>query len=146
MAEAEIPGSRVRASTGHGSLTVDELASIQPGMSRLMDEMSRRYWALFYAAKAGNWDLARYMEREAEKILKAAGVVRPTYRDDLEAFARDAFGPIARAIESKDWDAFESAYRHGIAESDRYHEKYKKGFIRFRLPDAPPEWLDLEPR
>jgi len=146
MEDSEIPGSRVRASTGHGTLTVDELASIQPGMSRLMDELGRRYWALFYAAKAGNWELARYLERESEKILKAAGLVRPKYREDLQAFLRDVFEPIDRSIESKDWSSFESAYRHGIDESNRYHEKYKKGFIRFRLPDRPPEWLDFGPR
>src|SRR5438876_267170 len=37
-----IPGSRVRATTKHGTLTVDELAAMQPGMARLMDELSRR--------------------------------------------------------------------------------------------------------
>src|SRR2546430_6336145 len=46
-----IPGSRVRAATKHGTLTVDELAAMQPGMARLMDELSRRYWVLYYAAK-----------------------------------------------------------------------------------------------
>ncbi len=146
MEGPEIPGSRVRATTSHGTLTVDELAAIQPGMARFMDELGRRYWTLFYAAKARNWDLARYMERESEKILKAASTIRPTYREDLHAFLREAFEPIARAIDAKDWLAFETAYRHGIDESDRYHEKYKKGFIRFRLPDHPPEWLDFDLR
>lgn len=146
MEGPDIPGSRVRATTTHGSLTVDELAEIQPGMARFMDELSRRYWSLYYAAKAGNWELARYMERESEKILKAAAFVRPKYREDLQEFAREGLGPIARAIESRDWPTFQAAYRRGIEESDRYHEKYKKGFVRFRLPDHPPEWLDLEPR
>src|SRR3990170_1917455 len=106
MEDSEIPGSRGRASTGHGTLTVDELASIQPGMSRLMDELGRRYWALFYAAKAGNWELARYLERESEKILKAAAVVRLKYRDDLDVFSRDCMEPVGRAIEGRDWPAF----------------------------------------
>ena len=34
--EDTIPGSRVRATTKHGPLTVDEIAEMQPGMSRLM--------------------------------------------------------------------------------------------------------------
>jgi len=146
MEGPEISGSRVRATTSHGTLSVDEIAAIQPGMARFMDELSRRYWALYYAAKAGNWDLARYMVKESEKILKAAGLVRPKYREDIHLFTHDGLGPIARAIEAKDWPAFEAAYRRGIEESDRFHEKYKKGFIRFRLPDHPPEWLDVEPR
>jgi len=141
-----IPGSRVRAATKHGTLTVDELAAMQPGMARLMDELSRRYWVLYYAAKAGNWELAGYMERESEKILQTASVARPKYREDIAAFLRNRFGPVASAIESKDWRAFDAAYRHGIEDSNMYHDKYNKRFIRFRLPDHPPEWFDLEPR
>lgn len=146
MDVASIPGSRVRAATKHGTLTLDEIAEMQPGMARLMDELSRRYWVLYYAAKAGNWELARYMEKESEKILHTASVVRPKYREDLTTFVRERFGPIAAAIERKDWDAFEAAYRRGIEDSDMYHDKYNKRFIRFRLPDHPPQWFDLPPR
>jgi len=146
MDEAPIPGSRVRAATKHGTLTLDEIAETQPGMARLMDELGRRYWTLYYAAQAGNWALARYMERESEKLLRTIAVVRPKYAEDLAAFAKDFLEPIARAVESKDWPAFDRAYRHGIEASNAYHEKYRKGFIRFRLPDRPPGWFDLEPR
>jgi hypothetical protein len=146
MDGAPIPGDRVRATTKHGTLTFDEVAAMQPGMARLMDELSRRYWVLYYAAKAGNWDLARYMEKESEKILRTASVARPKYRDDIEAFVRDRLEPLSAAIDRKDWTAFEVAYRSGMADSDRYHDKYNKRFIRFRLPDYPPEWFDLEPR
>ena len=146
MDDAPIPGDRVRASTKHGTLTVDEIAAMQPGMARLMEEVSRRYWVLYYAAKAGNWDLARYMEKEAEKILKTASVVRPKYREDIAAFLRDRLGPIVTAIDRKDWTGFDAAYRRGIEDSNMYHDKYNKRFIRFRLPDHPPEWFDLAPR
>jgi len=146
MDEAPIPGSRVRATTKHGALTVDEMAEALPGGARIMDELSRRTWTLYYAAKAGNWDLARYMERESEKLLRAMGAVRPKYRVDLEAFSREYLGPIARAIEARDLARFEEAYRAAIRASDTYHDKYNKGFIRFRLPDHAPEWFDLEPR
>lgn len=146
MAEAAIPGARVRATTTHGTLTVDDLAAIQPGMARLMDELSRRYWALYYAAKAGNWELARYMAKEGEKILRTAALVRPKYAEDLAAFTKEILGPILRAIEARDSDDFERSYRRGIEASDTYHDKYNKGFVRFRLPDRPPDWLDLAPR
>jgi len=144
--DAPIPGSRVRAATKHGTLTVDALADLQPGMARLMDELSRRYWALYYAAKAGNWPLAAYMVRESEKLLEVAATVRPKYAADLAAFRTDVFEPLERAVASRDVERFETVYRSGIAESDRYHVKYAKGFIRFRLPDRPPDWLDVEPR
>lgn len=144
--EETIPGSRVRATTKHGPLTVDEIAEMQPGMSRLMDELAHRFWVLYYAAKAGNWELARYMERESEKLLAIMGRVRPKYTADLDAFVKEDLGPLAAAIARKDGAAFEAAYRGAVAASDVYHEKYNKGFLRFRLPDHPPEWFDLAPR
>ena len=144
--EEPIPGLRVLATTKHGSLTVDEIAEMQPGMSRLMDELSHRFWVLYYAAKAGNWDAARYMERESEKLLTIMGRARPKYAADLDAFAKGELARIAAAIAGKDWAAFEDAYRGAVHASDVYHEKYNKGFLRFRLPDHPPEWFDLTPR
>src|SRR5216117_220193 len=110
MDDVVVPGARVRATTKHGALTVDQIAAMQPGMARLMDELSRRYWTLFYAAKARNWALASYMAKESQKILKTASVARPKYADDIAVFVRDTFGSITAAIESKDWPAFEKAY------------------------------------
>jgi hypothetical protein len=146
MDDAPIPGARVRGATKHGSLTVDEIAEIQPGMARLMDEVGRRVWVLYYAAKAGNWALARYMEREMEKVLMIAATVRPKYAEDLEAFRREHLPRIDAAIEAREWTAFDAAYRAAVDASNGYHEKYAKGFIRFRVPDRPPDWLDVAPR
>src|SRR5512136_799148 len=110
MSEDVIPGSRVRAATKHGPLTVDEIGEALPGGARLMDEIAQRYWVLYYAAKAGNWELARYMEKESEKILGMLAKVRPKYALDLEVFIREDLGPLARAIEARDWLGFEAAY------------------------------------
>lgn len=146
MPEGTISGSRVRADTKHGPLTVDELAGMMPGASRLMDELAHRYWVLYYAAKAGNWDLAGYMERESEKLLAVMAKVRPKYAADLAVFVDEQLGPIAAAIEAKDWAMFDAAYQSSVDASDDYHAKYNKGFLRFRLPNHPPEWFDLTPR
>src|SRR2546426_10860132 len=98
MDEGPIPGARVRATTKHGGLTVAEIAAMQPGMARLMDELSRRHWTLFYAAQARNLALAHYMAKEAQKILTTASVARPKYSDAIPAFVRDTFGSITAAI------------------------------------------------
>ena len=145
MPEDAVPGSRVKATTKHGALTVDEIALMLPGMSRLMDELAHRTWVLYYAAKGGNWDLAGYMLHESEKLLETMALARPKYREDLGAFTKDHVNGIAQAVEARDWPAFDAAYRAAIQASDVYHEKYKKGFIRFRIPDHPPEWFDLGP-
>ena len=135
MPEDTIPGARVRATTKHGELSVDEIAEMQPGGARLMDELAHRYWVLYYAAKGGNWDLARYMERESEKLLAILGTARPKYAADLDVFVKENLGPLDAAIRARDWPAFEAAYRRGIEASDVYHAKYNKSFLRFRLPD-----------
>ena len=145
MPEDTIPGSRVRTTTKHGDLTADEVASLLPGMAGLMDELAHRAWVLYYAAKGGNWELAAYMERKSEKLMETIALARPKYREDLDAFAREHMAPLARAIEARDWMAFDAAYRSAVEASDMYHAKYRKGFIRFRLPPRPPEWFDLGP-
>ncbi len=146
MAEDPIPGALVRASTKHGLLTVDEIGEALPGGARLMNELAHRYWVLYYAAKGGNWELARYMARESEKLLTLMAKVRPKYAADLDVFLRTNLGPLSAAIEARDWVAFEAAYRESVDASDVYHAKYNKGFLRFRLPDRPPDWFDLGPR
>lgn len=146
MPDDAIPGSRVTATTKHGPLTLDEIGEMLPGGARLMDELAHRFWVLYYAAKAGNWDLARYMERESEKALAILGKVRPKYAADLESFVKEDLRRLGAAIEARDWAAFEAAYKRSVDASDEYHAKYNKPFIRFRLPDHPPEWFDLGPR
>jgi hypothetical protein len=146
MPEPPIPGSRVRAAAKHGPLNVDEIAEMLPGGARLMDELAHRYWVLYYAAKGGNWDLAAYMERESEKLLAILAKVRPKYAADLAVFVEEQLGPIVAAIEAKDWAMFDAAYQSSVDASDDYHTKYNKGFLRFRLPDHPPEWFDLGSR
>src|SRR3972149_3063752 len=44
--------------TKHGAITLEQLAEMQPGMARLMDEYAQRFWTMYYAAKGGNWALA----------------------------------------------------------------------------------------
>jgi len=89
---------------------------MQPGMARLMDELSRRYWTLFYAGEGQELGNRQLHDERIEKNLedrRVAAEVRGGHRD----FRRETFGSIAAAIESKDWSAFEKAYRKGVSES-----------------------------
>ncbi len=135
--------SRIR--TKHGELSLEQLAEMQPGMARIMDEYGRRFWAMYYAAKAGNWDLARYMHSEMLKLGNVAVVVRPKYAEALRKFEGEHLAPLGEAIRKRDAAAFEARYRETLAASDEYHDRFHKGFIRFRLPDHPPDWLRMEP-
>lgn len=139
--EGSLPAGR----TKHGTLTLDDLAAIQPGMARLMDEFGRRYWVLYYAARAGNWALARHELGEMTKLERVMATTRPKYTEALEAFDRACMEPLRAAVAAQDWGAFEAAYEAGIEASDRYHDDFAKAFIRYRRPVRPPDWLVLEP-
>jgi len=142
---AEIPGDQVVGRSKHGTLRVDDLADLAPGMADLMDTFARRYWTLYYAARGQNWDLARYEWREGRKLLEASLKTRPKYADDVREFLAGPYARLGAALDAADWPSLDAAYRAAITESDRYHEKWAKPFIRFRLPARPPEGLDLGP-
>ncbi len=130
---------------GARKLTLDELGRTQAGMGRLMPEVGARIWKLWYAAEAGNWPLARYELVEAVALLELGAFVRPKYRTTMAAFLSDDIEPLSKAIEARDWAAFEARFGPMVDAANRYHGVYNKGFIRWRLPDAPPPDLDLTP-
>ena len=45
-------------SSGKNTITLDDMATIQPGLARIMPEIGARTWKLYYAAKALNWPMA----------------------------------------------------------------------------------------
>lgn len=141
--DGRITGDRVVGKTRHTELTVDEIAELQHGLSDLMDVPGRRMWTMAFAARGGNWDLARYEWRESLKLLRQMAKTRPKYAQDLADFERERFDPLGKALEAADLPAFETAVRAAIDSSDVYHGKWAKGYIRYRLPDRPPDLLDL---
>jgi hypothetical protein len=129
--------------TRHGELTLEELAEAQPGMARLMKEVGERYHVLYYAAQAGNWELAKHELDVIISILKTGSKLRPKYSHDLTSFTKSHLNEISERIRARDWKEFEAAYMKGIEEANKLHEKYGYGFIRYVLPKKPPEFHDL---
>lgn len=131
------------ARTKDAELTLDDLAEIQPGMARFMLEVSERYWILYYAAKAGNWALARHELGELRKANRHASITRPKYREALMEFDNEYLKPIADAIRAEDWEAFEAAYHRGIDGANSYHRDLGYEYIEWQLPETPPQHLRL---
>lgn len=134
---------KIVAKTKHGELTIDQLAEVQPGMARLMKEIGERYHILYYAAKGGNWKLGEHQVKEIKSLMKVAETVRPKYSQDLASFILASLDPIQTAVRDRDWERFKAAYMKGIDESNKLHEKYGYGFIRYVLPKNPPDFYDL---
>ena len=112
------------ARTSHTEITLDQLGSLQPGLARLMAEVSDRYWILYYAAKAGNWKLAALQSSEVEKALRMGEITRPNTRAHLEAFIKGPLTAMNRAIEDRDWAAFEHGYNIGVTAANAYHRDW----------------------
>ena len=137
---------RIVGKTKQGELTIDQIASMQPGLNRLMPEISERYWILYYAAKGGNWALAHYELRSVRNLFKMGAQTRPKMASYLEAFDTGHLGALERAIEAKDWAAFDKAYHDSITVLNKMHEVTDHGYIVWKLPEEPPTHLDLGPQ
>ena len=138
---SENPSGRSR----HVELSLDQLVELQPGLGRLMPEIGRRYWVLYYAARGGNWELAAYQVRQIVQLFRVGATTRPKMEKHLEAFRLGTLERLAAAVEERDWPTFESTYREGIESANRFHETTGHPEIRWRLPDEPPKDLDLGP-
>lgn len=131
--------------SGFARFSLDDLAVLQPGLTILMPLVGQRYWKLYYAAKAGSWDMALYQSQQVRELMETGMITRPDYAKDLEAFMEGYLEPIEEAIEEKNWEAFEEAYNDGIVGSKMYHDKNERPYIAWKLPDQPPADLEMNP-
>jgi hypothetical protein len=129
----------------HGELSLDQLAELQPGLGRLMPDVGRRYWILFYAARGGNWELAHYQWRQIRHLFQIGATTRPKMAAHLEAFQAGAMRALEEAIQAREWATFEKAFREGIDVANRFHQVTGHPEIRWRLPETEPQEMDLGP-
>ena len=137
---------KIIVKTKHGELTLEQLAEVQPGLARLMKEIGDRFHVLYHAAKEGNWKLAEHEQKVTISILKVGTTLRPKYHQDITSFIESRLHPLGECIKAKDWKRFEHAYTNAIDETNKLHEKYGYGFIRYKLDLNPPEYYDLSSR
>ncbi len=133
-------------SNGKTELSLNELAEIQPGMARLMVEISPKMSICWWAAKYRNFELATFQLNETIKLLKTSVVVRPKYTEDIYDFIEKHMTILKNLLLKKDLDEFFTEFESMTAATNNYHEKYNKGFIVWKVSDNPPEYLDLTPK
>jgi hypothetical protein len=132
--------------SGHREMTVQELATIQPGLGRIMPDIGLRTWKLYYAAKAKHWELAKFQWKEIRELMELGAYTRPKYEESLNQFLHEDWPALGKAIDNEDFAAFETAFHKAIEQANAYHELKDKPYIRWRLPEAPPPDLDMTPR
>jgi hypothetical protein len=111
-----------------------------------MPDIGTRTWKLYYAAKAGNWPLAKFQLKEAKGLMELGAFTRPKYEDNLNEFMEQHWKPLEGAIAKEDFKEFDALFHKAIEAANAYHELRDKPYLRWKLPENPPPDLDLTPR
>jgi hypothetical protein len=131
--------------TKHGELTLDEIAGLQPGMSEWMLALAHRFHVMYFACKAGNWDLGMYQMRGIRKIFNNAALTRPKYKAALETFAKEHLDGLDEGMRRRSWEEVDRLMAVAIEASDRNHAEWGYEYVRYRIPAQPPADYLLAP-
>ena len=129
-----------------GSLDLSDLGHLLPGMAEIMPLVGGRIHKCYYAGKARNKQLAAFQLSEAVNLMEKGAILRPKYSDDMDEFISNIVATVRKCIDTEDWDGFEAAFASMIDQANAYHEKYDKGFLRWKMPDEAPTDLDFTPQ
>ncbi|VVB84152.1 Uncharacterised protein [uncultured archaeon] len=124
--------------TTHNSLTLDQIAGIQPGLGTVMMEYGNRFYIMYYAAKSGNWELAQYQMKEALEIQEVGETTRTGRAANLKTFEASYLEPLNATLNAKDWNTFQAAYNKTIDGCNGCHTLNQFPYITYTLPSSPP--------
>ena len=118
------------------------LGDLQPGLGVIMQEIGRRFTAVFYAARFGNWDLANYQLKELLEAQEVAEITRPNRKNALKSFEEaylgesenPAEGTLQDAINKKNFTAFKRSFKATIDGCNACHKSTGFRYIKYRLP------------
>jgi len=121
------------------ALTLGALAEIQPGLGTVMLEYGHRFYVAYYAAKAGNWELAVYELEEMREVQEVGETTRPGHAPALKHFEEDALKPLITAAKDKEWNRFTVDYAKATRACNACHDATGYSFIQYRLPEHAPD-------
>jgi hypothetical protein len=116
---------------------IDQLKAALPKFAIPMREVGDRFQNMYFAAKGGNWALAAYMSKYMNGALNPAILTKPDEYKSWKGFYETTFAPVNKAIQAKDWKAFESAYNASIQNCNGCHQGMGYGFIKVVKLGAP---------
>jgi len=124
--------------TTHGTITLAQIAEIQPGLGTVMIEYGNRFYIIYYAAKNGNWDLAKYQLKEAREIQEVGENTRAARAPMLKTFESSYLDPLEKTMNATDWNAFATAYNSTVEGCNACHTANGFPYIKYTLPSNPP--------
>jgi hypothetical protein len=116
---------------------IDEVKSVLPKFAIPMREVGDRFQNMYFAAKGGNWALAAYMSKYMNGALGPASVTKPDEYKTWKNFYDNTFAPVNKAIQAKDFKAFDTAYNASIKACSGCHAGMGYGFIQVVKLSAP---------
>jgi len=128
----------------------DQLEALQrqlPDQAHVMTDVDYHFSSLWFAAQHGNWPLAEFYLGETRSHLTWAVRVRPVRKlasgADLElppillAVQAAGMADLKAAVDKRDRQAFERAYRGMMAQCYSCHVAAEKPYLRLHIPEAP---------
>jgi hypothetical protein len=109
---------------------IDELRSALPKFAIPMREVGDRFQNMYFAAQGGNWALAAYMAKYMNGSMNPASVTKPAEYKVWKTFYDETFASVNKAIQAKDWKAFDTAYSAVINDCNSCHAGMGYGFIK----------------
>lgn len=143
MDDLEAMVRAMRFDSGKNSMTIEEIAAVQPGLARIMPEIGARAWKLYYAARAGNWPMARYQYAEIVNLFELGAFMRPKHADAINQYLAQHWKVVGDCVRAEDFAKFDAAFHGAIDAANAFHALKDKPFIKWRLPSTPPPDLDL---
>jgi hypothetical protein len=109
-----------------------------PRLGDIMNGIQLRHMKLWFAGKAGNWDLAAYELRQLESELMEAATLYPGIPATNVTTMTQPAQSIADAIEAKDSRQFAKAVDGFTNGCNACHQSIGRGFIVMRVPTESP--------
>src|SRR6516165_505335 len=106
---------------------LDAIKAVLPKFAIPMREVGDRFQNMYFAAKGGNWALAAYMSKYMNNAMNPAALTKPDEYKVWKGFYDGAFAPVNKAIQAKDFSAFETAYNNAIQSCNGCHKAMSYG-------------------
>lgn len=116
---------------------LDALKAALPKFAIPMREVGDRFQNMYFAAKGGNWALAAYMSKYMNGAMNPAMLTKPAEYPVWKSFYESTFAPVNKAIQGKDFEAFEAAYTEVTNGCNGCHQAMGYKFIQVTKLDAP---------
>jgi hypothetical protein len=119
-------------------LAVAQQELYRPPLGDIMGKIQLRHIKLWFAGKAGNWELATYEVEEIKASLESAADLYRGIPVELVTNTADPMRANREAIEAKDSAAFAKGYGELTLACNACHQGIGRSFIVIQKPTASP--------